>query len=391
MHCLDNDLSRLLAAYYFYKYHGQATAVYRLNFRSNYLFSDVNIREIETKIYTLLTSIVDGSHQIAMACGLKGNSKDEFSQAIRSSVSHVKTFLGSSENFFLYIEGTIFAAALITTQIQTIINEIVFRSTDLDRYKAQLKNSIIEEIHLLDKYDPDRELIFFSELGTRRRLSLEYQVEILELIKEISPERLTGTGNRLLSQTLNISCGALPHHDIILAEFANAGSLSSIAAETTAIKNWFALFPLKYQIPITDTFGVQSFLDSFSGKYVQKINSVRHDSGCPEQWARKIAKHYEAYDVNAIVRTFVFTDSLKFSDLPKIHSKVSHLCIPRFGLGTHFTGAQSMSPISSTIKLINLYGQFVSKKSEDIKKNYSPTRKDIVQMNSGKCIVLSRT
>jgi nicotinate phosphoribosyltransferase len=110
--------------------------------------------------------------------------------------------------------------------------------------------------------------------------------------------------------------------------------------------------------------GIDAFLNDFDRYFATLFDGVRHDSGCPFEWANKMIKHYEKMGIDAKTKTLVFSDGL---DIPlalelltEFHDKTNLL----FGIGTNLTNDVGIKPLSIVMKMIECNGQPVAKISD---------------------------
>lgn len=390
MNINDNDLSRILISYYFFKFHCTAHAVYKLNYSTSEILSSEAHLIMKNSLEEFLTSLPSQFKKITPLLKLKHQCKAEYLEKLELGLKDVCLNIGSTDNFFLYLSGPAFITALLTTSLQSIATRAYFSSANLDNFADDLLDALSRNLKELDHYDPKGKLLFFSELGTRRRLSLQHQLKAIKLAQAICPKRILGTGNPYIADELGIEASGLIHHDVVLAEYAKLCKPSTLMAERRTIENWIKLFEGEYLVPVTDTFGLDNFINALDENLIHKIKAVRHDSGCPIKWCQKMAEHFENHNISPNKRIFIFTDSLNWDALPDIHSKVKSLCVPKFGLGANFTGSQDANPLRASIKLIHIYEKFVSKNCDDAEKNQKPSSIDLEIMNSGETITAGK-
>jgi nicotinate phosphoribosyltransferase len=267
----------------------------------------------------------------------------------------------------LSIQGPFSSSCLLTTPIQAILNELILETLSNEDI-SQIKHRVIAGVSYLDMADPERSRIVFSEIGSRRRINLEYQLDVISDILRLAPDRLIGTGNPYISEQLCLPLLGMMHHDYILAATAGYTGKTRIAAERNALLQWHNSFGPRYNTALSDTFGFDHFLVAFDKSIAVPIQGVRHDSGNPINWAKRMAIHYDSMDITPQKKIFVFTDSLDWSNLPVIFSQVQTICNPIFELGGNFTGAGPMHGTDMSIKLIMFDQHPVRKLSDDANK-----------------------
>lgn len=119
-------------------------------------------------------------------------------------------------------------------------------------------------------------------------------------------------------------------------------------ASEQGLLKWTETFgPGVLAIALTDTFGTEEFLRSFSkpcpvpgadGKtYAEVFSGIRQDSGDPEKYVRWIREFYNKMGITE-KKTVVFSDSLNTELVLKYKAYAEeHNLTPSFGIGTFLT------------------------------------------------------
>jgi nicotinate phosphoribosyltransferase len=364
MNIFDNDLSRILTSYIAHRYYPTSRACFRLISRKGYPLEQKFAPLIDKRLNYLKESIQAGADQFISTHFPYLSFDQSYACMLKSYMEKTRIDVWWDKTLELSIRGPFSSTSLLTTPIQTILNELILETLS-GRDIAQIKHRVMAGVNALDKVDPSRSGIVFSEIGSRRRINLDYQLEIISDVFQIAPERLIGTGNPYISNQLGLPLLGMMHHDYILAATANHVSNMKVIAERQALMQWRNTFGSFYDAAISDTFGLDHFLVAFDRNLSDSIQSVRHDSGDPINWAKRMQMHYKTIGIMSQEKRFIFTDSLDWSDISNIFSNVQMICRPSFGLGGNFTGAGSSRLINMSIKLIEFEGNQVRKLSDD--------------------------
>ena len=359
----DTDFSRILTSALGYLQKIEAPTCYRLMNRGHLkpLASLLPTLEanLRSTMSTVFNGLYEGLNDRIPKLDLKG-----YSQALRTAAKLTSIRFGSSPGLWLEIQGPFIATSILTTPVLTTLQETLISSALNQGHRSRLANHVIEAVRNLDCVDPQRE-IKFSDLGTRRRVSYEYQLQLLEHINQIAPERLLGTGNASIANQVKIPALGMMHHDFVLAMTIDGTCPDD---ERRAHQRWLDTFPVNSTL-LTDTFGLKNFLLAYNAPLMKQTTSLRHDSGDPVEWASAIYNHIREYGIHPQECNLVFSDSLKWEQLGSLHQRIKPFGNPTYGIGTAFTGISFGQPKELTIKLVEFDGRKVAKQSDDMLKN----------------------
>jgi nicotinate phosphoribosyltransferase len=132
------------------------------------------------------------------------------------------------------------------------------------------------------------------------------------------------------------------------------------------LEKWLLEFNGKLSIALTDTLGLDKFLRDFDFNLSSSYAGVRHDSGDPIEWAYKMIKHYDDFNISSIDKTFVFSDGLDFNKIININNLFKDKANLMFGVGTNLTNDfEEVTPLQIVIKMIGCNGKLVAKLSDN--------------------------
>ncbi|ORZ28150.1 Quinolinate phosphoribosyl transferase [Lobosporangium transversale] len=203
----------------------------------------------------------------------------------------------------------------------------------------------------------------FAEFGTRRRRDYETHRIVLEGIiagsssslssssssvasaggegKERQKGLLTGTSNLHFAHIMNLTPIGTMAHEWFMGTAAILKDASR--ANATSLERWSKTYPDQaLGIALTDTFTTEAFLKTFRGQVAREWTGVRHDSGDPFEFIKRIVKHY---DEDPLVgpelrrkKRIVFSDGLNVERTIRLLNAAEEQGIEAsFGIGTHFT------------------------------------------------------
>lgn len=245
---------------------------------------------------------------------------------------------------------------LYETLILSIVNEAYFNQFNVDlgfaRKRLDEKIKLIKESHSFK----------FSDFGTRRRFSSNWHDEIIgRLIKEV-PENFIGTSNIYLAKKYNVKPIGTMAHELISAYQAFVHPINS---QRVALTDWIDFYAGKLGIALTDTLGLDKFLQDFDWNLADRYSGVRHDSGNPYLFTEKILEHYSELEIDSRSKTIVYSDGLDFPKALAIHDKYKDKANTMFGIGTNLTNQTGVDPLNIVIKLTKVNDLPVAKISDE--------------------------
>lgn len=276
----------------------------------------------------------------------------------------------TSEGCGLSIEtkGTWLNTSMYEIPTLAIVNEVYFRM-------AHNYNELFEDFkHRTDeKYNRLKEGKYyigtFSEFGLRRRLSAEAQEYVVEKFSHLndtmhSASKFIGTSNVYLAKKYGVTpVGTMAHEWIMCVGQGNH-------KHNPAYSNWYALdawikeYGVLNGTALTDTITTDCFLKDFQLTYATLFSGVRHDSGDPIEWGRKMIEHYESLGIDPKTKTLLFSDSLNFEKADAICRKFNNDVKVAFGIGTYLSNDTFVEPLNIVMKTTLCNGQDVAKISD---------------------------
>lgn len=264
--------------------------------------------------------------------------------------------------------GTWLNTSMYEIPTLAIVNEVYFRMAYdykelLDSFKERL-DAKYENVHSGRWYAGT-----FSEFGLRRRLSSEAQELVVEKFSHLndtmhSPSRFIGTSNVYLAKKFGLTpVGTMAHEWIMCTGQGNH-------KHNPAYSNWYALdawikeYGVLNGIALTDTITTDCFLRDFQLTYATLFNGVRHDSGDPYEWGKKMVEQYRKLGIDPKTKTLLFSDSLDFERADALWHHFHNDINVAFGIGTYLSNDTKVPALNIVMKVTKCNGMDVAKISD---------------------------
>ncbi len=228
---------------------------------------------------------------------------------------YVSVSLSDNGELSVVVDGPLFSAMQFEIYLLEIINEVYFRS----RYDYQkLRRSAEEKLDGKIKAMNDGTYNFkFAEFGCRRRLSREWEEEVVRrLVTET--KNCIGTSNVFLAMKYNVTPIGTYAHEFVQM-YQGIDSIPLAFTNYYAMKDWYNEYDGDNGTALTDTVTTDLFLLDFNRSMVNNYTGVRHDSGDPYAWGEKIIQHYKKYGVDPKTKLLLFSDSLDFDRAQELY------------------------------------------------------------------------
>lgn len=268
-------------------------------------------------------------------------------------------YIDKNDGFKLSVKGSWLSTILFEVPILAIINEVYSRKIKGDNY-LQITN-LNNKIEFVKNNN-----FYFSEFGTRRRYSKEWQEFVVRKLKTEIPEFLLGTSNVMLAKLFDLKPIGTMAHEFLQAAQQTGPRL--IDSQKFALQSWCNEYRGDLGIALTDVIGIDAFLEDFDLYFAKLFDGVRHDSGNPISFGEKIIKHYEKLKIDPKTKCIVFSDGLDFRKAYEINKVFINRIKVSFGIGTDLTNDCGREPLQIVMKMIRCNGQPVAKLSDNTNK-----------------------
>lgn len=287
---------------------------------------------------------------------------DDFVQFLRIFKLNEDFISVSEDEFAITIKGPWLHTILFEVPVLAIINESYFnhhfKNPDYETGEKKLQ----EKIDLIKKSNRTDLNFKFSDFGTRRRFSRDWQERIITILMKEVPENLFGTSNVLFAKKHNLTpIGTMAHEWLMCAQ--NLGPKLA-DSQKFALEKWVQEYRGNLGIALSDVVGFDAFLNDFDLYFAKLFDGCRHDSGDPFEWGEKLIKHYDNLKINPLTKSAVFSDGLSFTKAIEIASHFRGRILTSFGIGTNLTNDLGYTPIQIVIKIVECEGSPVAKISD---------------------------
>lgn len=221
----------------------------------------------------------------------------------------------------------------------------VYREGDqrLDEKIARLKNR------------PD---IKFSDFGTRRRFSYEWQKHVIERIAQELPENFLGTSNIYLAHELGLKpIGTFAHElPMVYAALADQRGDNPLDGHNQVLQDWQTIYKGDLSTALTDTFTSDFFFVDFTQQQAENWKALRHDSGDPVEFGEKVIDFYIKHDIDPYEKTIVFSDGLDIDTIIRLADVFKGRINVMFGWGTTLTNDLGITANNFVMKATRVNG-----------------------------------
>lgn len=262
----------------------------------------------------------------------------------------------------IVVRGLWLHTILFEVPALAIVNEIYFRHTapaadfneGLRRLNAKLALIVA---------DPNVARDFrFSDFGTRRRFSRDWQEQVVGHIASTRPQNFSGSSNLMFARKFGLPALGTMAHEYLQAMQALGPSLKEF--QQFAFDVWLQEYRGELGIALSDVIGFEAFLNDFGLSFSQRYNGMRHDSDDPFAWGEKALRHYQRLGIDPRAKTLLFSDSLTMPLAIELHRRFRGRAATAFGIGTNLTNDLGCQPINIVMKMTECNGQPVAKLSD---------------------------
>ena len=360
---LDTDLYKFNMNQVIFHKHTDLIGEYKFKCRNEGVyFTDEMVQEINEQVDHLCT-LTFKEEELEYLRSIRFL-KDDYVEFLRlwHPIRDYVTVRGENGNLDITVKGPIFSAMQFEIYLLEIVNEVYFRMAfDYNGLKDSAERRLSDKI---TKFNANYYDFKFAEFGCRRRLSREWQDEVIRrLSTELIHKNCVGTSNVYLAMKYNLlPIGTYAHEFVQM--YQGIDSIPLAYTNHYALKDWYDEYKGDNGTALTDTITTDLFLLDFDRANVNNYTGVRHDSGNPYKWGEKIIAHYEKYGVDPMTKTLLFSDSLDFDKAQDIYNYFTGRTNVSFGIGTFITNDTLTEPLNIVIKLQYVNGNPVAKLSD---------------------------
>ena len=362
---LENDMYKFSMGQAIYHQFANYKTTWTFKCRNtNVKFTKAMVEEIkkQIKMYCSLTFTEEELEYLNSIIWIKGNYVD-FLRIWNPRFEDFEISTDDKCGLKIKTKGTWLNTSMYEIPTLAIVNEVYFRMKyNYDSLIKEFKKKLDNKIKVLN----DKPIGSFSEFGLRRRLSSEAQeLAVKELVKnKYNGSNIMGTSNVYLAKKYNLTPVGTMAHEWIMCVGQGDHKHNPAFSNYYALEAWVREYGVLNGIALTDTITTDCFLRDFKLTNSTLFSGVRHDSGDPFKWAKKMLKHYNNHGIDPRSKTLLFSDSLNFDIANKIYEKFKDKCKVAFGIGTYISNDTNVSPLNIVMKVSACNGMDVAKISD---------------------------
>ncbi len=259
------------------------------------------------------------------------------------------------------IRGNWFQTILFEVPLLAMVNEIYFRHTQPDDAANRTEGTRRLDAKLARLNAETEAPVALIEFGTRRRYRRDWQMMVVERLRDGLGAQLLGTSNVAAARALG-----LKPHGTMAHEFLQA--CQALVAlpdfQKFALETWMQEYRGDLGIALSDVVGMDAFLRDFDRLFSKAYDGCRHDSGDPVVWGEKLIRHYESMGIDPATRAAVFSDALDIEKALMLARHFRGRLRTSFGIGTSLTNDLGFAPLAIVIKMSRCNGRPVAKLSD---------------------------
>lgn len=364
---LETDLYKYTMQYVVFKKFPDVEVKFKFKNRTSgiKLSYDLYAEKIKKEIYSL-SCLEFKPNEIDFLTNLEFFSKGylEYLEDFRFNPSNVIISKGKEGEVEIYIKGLWLKTILYEVPLLAIISEL-YSDTGEEENIVYGKKQLDDKISTINMYNKfkklDEPFLKFTDFGTRRRYSRDWQDYVVKTLSKELPHNFVGTSNVYLAMKYNIKPIGTMAHEYIQA----MQSLVRIKdSQKYAFQTWADVYRGDLGIALSDTLGMNAFFKDFDLYFSKLFDGARHDSGDPFVWGDKLLKHYKDMEINPIYKHAIFSDGLNVEKMIKIYKRYKNRINVSFGIGTNLTNDCNIKPLQIVIKMVKCDEQNVCKISD---------------------------
>ncbi len=279
----------------------------------------------------------------------------------------------NGKEFILEFFGPWREAIYWETIALSIINELYYRS--LTRSLGKFQEGVgrvagVARLHMKISKLKDLPDIRFSDFGTRRRFSRQWQEDVVEICAKKLKSQFVGTSNVALAMKHGLKpIGTFAHEMfMVMSGIFHENDDTIRRSHNQVLCDWWDLYGESLSIALTDTYGTDFFFRDMSADKAQAWKGLRQDSGCPFEFGEKAIAFYERLGIDPLQKMVVFSDGLNVETIIKLYKTFSARIRPAFGWGTNLTNDLGFEPLSLVVKAVEANGHGTVKLSDNLAK-----------------------
>jgi len=284
----------------------------------------------------------------------------EFLRNFKSNFSYVNIYEEDSNDLRITIEGPWLSTILFEVPILAIVSECYHKYYNPGTQSIIKGQEIfLDKIKYLDAHIHQDSELRISDLGTRRRYSYEWHLELLRMA--CHTKYIKSTSNVHFAMKLGLTPVGTMAHEYVCAH-QQLGRVED--SQRAAFQSWADVYRGDLGIALSDTVGFNAFIRDFDLYFAKLFDGARHDSGCPYHWCETLIKHYKKLGIDPKTKIAVFSDGLTFPIIVDLFKAFNLNIKTSFGIGTNLTNDCGVDPLQIVMKMTECNGRPVAKISD---------------------------
>jgi nicotinate phosphoribosyltransferase len=286
--------------------------------------------------------------------------------------------------YLLEFSGPWLAVSLWETLSLSIMNELYYRSrmekmsfAEREAVFAEGIKRLMHKIALL-KANPE---LRFSDFGTRRRFSREWQMFVDHMLHLEVPNQFVGTSNTWIAQLLSLLPMGTSAHEMFMvySGIYHKNNDDIRGSHNKMLQDWWDVYGYGLSIALTDTYGSNFFFEDFTPEQARKWKGLRHDSGDPFEFGRRAIAFYKNLGIDPREKMIVFSDGLDIDLILALWKEFRGQIKITFGWGTTLTNDMGFETLSLVVKAAIANGYGLVKLSDNLAKAMGPSV-DVIEL-----------
>ena len=284
----------------------------------------------------------------------------EFLRLWHPIADYVSIDLSPAGELSVVVDGPLFSAMQFEIYLLEIVSEVYFRlKYDYAALRKAAEERLDEKIRA---FRTGKYTFSFAEFGCRRRLSREWEDEVVRRLAT-ETKNCVGTSNVMLAKKYGLKPIGTYAHEFVQM-YQGIDSIPLAYTNHYALEDWYDEYRGDNGTALTDTVTTDLFLLDFNRAMVNNFTGVRHDSGDPYEWGEKMIAHYRKYGADPKSKLLLFSDSLDFDRAQALYEHFRDRAKVSFGIGTFCSNDTSEDALNIVIKLQTVNGRAVAKLSD---------------------------
>ena len=260
------------------------------------------------------------------------------------------------------VSGPLFSVMQFEIYLLEIVNEVYFRMHPEAKYDELLADAKLRLDRKIEAFNNHTYDFKFAEFGCRRRLSREWEDEVVRRFAT-ETKNMVGTSNVYLAMKYNLTPIGTYAHEFVQM-YQGIDDIPLAYSNKYAMKDWYDEYKGDNGTALTDTITTDIFLLDFDRANANNYTGVRHDSGDPYEWGEKIIAHYKKYGIDPKTKMLLFSDSLNFDKAQQLYNAFRDRTKVSFGIGTFVSNDTYEDALNIVVKLQTVNGKPVAKLSD---------------------------